>query len=522
MFRHRHTRFVAFAAAAALLAGSCTSDDPEPLSSEASSTPTTDGGGEPEGDSSEETTSTLAPVDDPTAAAFGWSVIDPADPTVEEGVLTVPLDHDDPSLGTIDLYVVRHQATDPDNRIGALLVNPGGPGSGGSFLAQFAEQIYGADLVERFDIIGWDPRGTGLSEPFIDCVDDLDPYFTLDSSPDTPEEETLLIEALGEFTAGCATRSGELLDHITTVDAARDMEAIRMALGEDQLSYFGWSYGTKLGAVWATLFPDTVRAAVLDGAIDPTLGRVDGLVDQAAGFQSTLESFLADCAADATCPLNDDGDPESALADLLTRIETEVIPTSPGRPDLTSGIAETGIANALYSEDAWPSLAQALADAIDGDGSGLLAQYDQYMVRLDDGTYTNDLEAYFAISCVDDPDAAGVDAAVAERARFLAAAPLVGTTIAAEVLLCSQWPSVDPVVTEMTGVGAGPIVVVGNTGDPATPFEGSRKMAEALEGGVFVAVEADSHTAYGLNACIDTLIDTYLVDLAIPPDGSTC
>ncbi len=534
MLRPHQARFVAVVVAGSLAAASCTGADPAPLSSEALSsealssealssealsTPSTEAGG----GTGAETTSTLAaPTDEPTAGVFDWTTVDPGDPRVEEGVLEVPLDHDDPNLGTIDLYVVRHRATDPANRIGALLVNPGGPGLGGSFLAQYADQIYGRDLLERFDIIGWDPRGTGLSEPFIDCVDDLDPYFTLDASPDTPEEELLLVTALGEFTEGCADRSGDLLEHITTVDAARDMDDIRRALGEDRLSYFGWSYGTKLGAVWATLFPGTVRAAVLDGAMDPTVGRIDGLVDQAAGFESTFESFLADCAADAACPINNGGDPEARVAELLTRIETEVIPTSPGRPDLTSGIAETGIANALYREDAWPSLAQALADALGGDGAGLLAQFDQYMVRLPDGSYSNDLEAYFAISCVDDPDTAGIEAAVAARERFTSVAPLVGSTIAAEALVCAQWPSLDPVVTEMTGVGAGPIVVVGNTGDPATPFEGSRRMAEALDGGVFVAVEADSHTAYGLNPCIDSLIEAYLVDLDIPAEGTTC
>ena len=464
-----------------------------------------------------------ATVPDPTVAAFGWETIDPSSPDlVEQGTLEVPLDYSDPNGEKIELFVARHRATDPDNRIGALFVNPGGPGSGGSVLAEFASEIYDDVLLERFDIIGWDPRGTGLSTPAIDCVDDYDPYFALDSNPETPAEEADFEAALGEFAAGCDERSGNLLDHVDTVDAARDMDAIRTALGEDQITYFGWSYGTQLGATWATLFPDTVRGAVLDGAVDPTSGRADGLLTQAAGFESTFQSFLADCASKPDCPINDEGDPTTAVNDLLARIETESIPTAEGRPDLTSGIAEFGIGNALYSEDSWPDLVQALADARDGDGAGLLAQYDDYMQRLDDGTYSNDLEAYFVITCADDPDTGGLDAAIDARSDFQAAAPLIGSTTAAELVVCALLPDFPAPDFQITGAGAGPIMVVGNTGDPATPFEGSRNMADTLEGGFFVTVEADSHTAYGLGDCADSAIDDYLLEPSDRAAGTTC
>ncbi len=465
------------------------------------------------------TTTTTSDAVDAELGAIEW---EPTTPGLETGILDVPLDYDDPEAGTIELYLVRHAAGDPDQRIGSLLVNPGGPGAGGSVLAELAEDIYGPDLLDRFDIVGWDPRGTGLSEPYVDCVDEYDPYFGIDSGPDDAVEEQALQDTLAEFAAGCAERSGDLLSHISTVDSARDMDAIRRALGEDTISYFGWSYGTSLGATWATMFPETVRAAVLDGAVDPTVGRVDGLVDQSAGFESTFGTFLADCAADPSCPINNGGDPRTVFVDLLARIEQEEIPTEPGRPALTAGIVEFGVANALYSDTSWPSLAEAIADAADGDGAGLLAQYDEYMVRLADGTYTNDLEAYFAISCADEPDTGGVDAAVAVRERFVQASPLIGSTAAAEVLMCAVWPPVEAAPVDITGVGAGPILVVGNTGDPATPFEGSRRMADALEGGVFVVVEADQHTAYGLNPCIDGTIESYLTELIVPAEGTEC
>jgi pimeloyl-ACP methyl ester carboxylesterase len=456
---------------------------------------------------------------DPTAAAFGWSELAPG---VQEGQLEVPLDYADPDGEQIQIYMVRRLATDPELRIGTLLVNPGGPGGGGSFLGEFAEQIYGEDLLARFDIIGFDPRGTGLSEPAIDCVDDLDPYFGIETGPDTPEEEAALAAAAKEFADGCVERSGELLAHISTIDAATDMDSIRQALGEDQISYFGWSYGTDLGSTWATLFPETVRAAVLDGAVNPTTGRVTGLVDQAGGFDSTLKTYLAACAAEPTCVFNNAGDTVSAFSAVLAAVEAGTLTTDEGRPAITQGVFELGVAQALYSETLWPELDAALAAAQAGDGTGLLALYDSYYDRQPDGTYSNDLEGYFAISCADDPAVGGLEAAIAERPRFLEAAPRTGSTQAYELIVCASLPPLPPDNFEVTGAGAGPIMVVGNTGDPATPYEGSKVMAETLEEGFFISVTADSHTAYGLNDCINGLIDAYLVDLTIPPAGANC
>jgi pimeloyl-ACP methyl ester carboxylesterase len=448
---------------------------------------------------------------------------------IDEAFLAVPLDHDDPDGERIELYLVRHRAADPAARIGVLFVNPGGPGYGASDLAAQAEFIYDRPLLDSFDIIGIDPRGTGLSEPAVDCVDAYDPYFGVETGPDDAAEDAALREVAAEFASGCVERSGDLLANLTTVDTARDMDLVRQALGEDTVSYFGWSYGTQLGATWATLFPDTVRAAVLDGAVDPSVGRIDGLVQQAAGFDASLSSFLADCSADVACAFHNDGDAEGAFLDLLVQVETTRIPTTAGRPVLNQGVFEVAVAQAMYSDSFWPQLAEALAAAAAGDGGGMLALYDAYFGRQPDGTYGDELEAYFAITCADDPapdDAAeAIDEAVLRRADFYVASPRIGTTAAYELLICASFPEratgTGDDGFEITGAGAGPIVVVGNTGDPATPFEGSRRMAETLEDGVFVAVEADQHTAYGLNACIDDAIDDYLVSLVVP-DDLTC
>ncbi|MGI9052489.1 MAG: alpha/beta hydrolase [Ilumatobacteraceae bacterium] len=455
---------------------------------------------------------------DPSFDAFQWDRVGVG--PVEEGILDVPLDYDDPDGDQISLYVVRRRAP-AATRIGSLLVNPGGPGFGGSFLAEIAQNVYGEELLASFDIIGWDPRGTEESEPFIDCVDAYDPYFGIETGPDDPEAEAQLQEAARQFAAGCAERSGDALNHISTVDAARDMDAIRAALNEDEISYFGASYGTRLGATWATLFPETVRAAVLDAALDPTTGRVQGLIDQAAGFRRTLSLFLADCAANPTCSFHNGGDPEGAFAALVASLEQNPIPTAEGRPPLVDGVFEVGVAEALYAESQWPQLAESLAAAQRGDGTGLLALYDQYYVRQPDGTYGNNLEAYFAITCADDPAVGGVETAVAQRPQFVAAST-VGYTQAYELVVCASLPGQPVEPFEITGAGAGPIMVVGNTGDPATPYEGSRLMAETLEDGFFVSVEAATHGAYGLNDCIDSAIETYLVDLTIPEGELTC
>jgi len=475
-------------------------------------------------DTEPDTTDSAPPTtEDPTAEAFQWDRVGVG--PIEEGFLDVPLDYDDPDGEQISLYVVRHRALDPENRIGALLVNPGGPGYGGSFLASAAADIYGQALLDNFDIIGWDPRGTGESEPAIDCVDDYDAVLGVETGPDDPAGETALREAAATFAAGCEERSGEILDHMETANAARDMDAIREALQEEQISYFGWSYGTALGSTWVTMFPETVRAAVLDGAVNPITGRVKGLVDQTAGFDSTLSTFLADCSAKAECPFNNGGDAEGAFDALIASLETNPIPTAEGRPPLVDGVFELGVAQALYAESLWPQLAEALAAAQNGDGTGILALYDQYYGRGPDGTYGNELEAYFVITCADDPPVTGpdggVDGAVAARAEFDAVSRIPYTQ-AYELVICASMPEFETEQVEITGAGAGPVMVVGNTGDPATPYEGSKVMAETLEEGFFVSVEANTHTAYGISACADQAIEAYLLEPAAPDEDIVC
>ncbi len=438
---------------------------------------------------------------------------------VDLAQLVVPRDHGDPTGETISLFVARHRATDPKQRIGTLLVNPGGPGAAGSVLAEQADKVYSKRLLERFDIVGWDPRGVGRSIPAVDCVDDLDPMFALDITPDSPADEQVLTERATAFVGGCAARSNGVLPYVSTEQSARDIESLRVALGEEKVSYFGFSYGSELGATWLTLYPDTVRAAVLDGAIDPRQSAVDEALQQATGFERTLDAFLARCAADKKSAFYNDGDPQQAFLGLMASLDASPLATSKGRVPVTSGVASIAVAQAMYASTVWPRLERALADAAKGRGDGLLALYDGYLGRDGAGQYDNTLEAFFATSCLDDET---TTAGHEELARRLAeVAPRMGG-LWLEPDVCDGWPVPASPPPAVTGTGAPAVVVVGTTGDPATPIEGSQGMAEALESGVLVTVTGDEHTGYGLNDCIDDAVDGYLIDLVVPAVGTTC
>lgn len=441
---------------------------------------------------------------------------------IECAYIDVPLDYSDTDSDTISIYMTRHLALDPSERIGTLLVNPGGPGFGGSYLAERAGSIFSTDLLDRFDILGFDPRGTGRSEPAIDCIDDYDDYFAGgDITPDTEAERQEIIDTSERFTEICFEKNGDLLPHVGTNNVARDMDMIRRSLGEDEISYFGFSYGSELGSVWATMFPETVRAAVLDGATDPEADSLDGSLQQSKGFEQSIATFLARCSGDRACAFHNDGDAEGAFDELMARMDENPIPTSPGRPDLTRGMALTAVAQAMYSSSYWDTLERALDDAQAGDGAGLLDLFDTYFQRRPDGSYGNELEAFLNILCADDPTRTTIEAADAESVRFTEIAPRFrpGTT---GDYTCVFWPeAIDPRI-DITGAGAGPIVVIGTTGDSATPLEGTRNMARVLEDGRLIVVTAEQHTGYTSDLCARRTADAYLIDLVVPDEETNC
>ena len=456
-------------------------------------------------------------------SSFTWSECENAEPDsiVTCSILEVPYDYEDPAIGSFSLFVKKRSVEDPAKRIGSLLVNPGGPGFGGSSLADDAYYYFSSDLLERFDIIAWDPRGTGESTPAVDCVDTYDEYFGLDSPPDNDEEIQALIDASQQFNDECLARSGEILPYISTEASARDMNSIRLALGEDKISYLGFSYGSELGATWTTLFPDTVRAAVLDGAVDPDSNSTDEGKSQAKGFEQQLTAFLDQCSARVSCKFHNKGNAEAAFDKLIADLDTNPLVVSSDRTPVTQGVAYTAIAQAMYSDFYWPQLEAALKSAQLGDGSGLLSLYDQYFQRQDDGTYGNELEAFLSISCLDDPGATSVEEVNSKVDEFVAIAPRLGANFAYGYS-CALWPIPPAPRVEITGKGAGPIVVVGTTGDAATPLESTRKMAKKLEQGILIVVSANQHTGYGANACVTKAVDGYLIDLVVPQNELTC
>ena len=461
---------------------------------------------------------TSVPVFEP--APIEW---DPFDEQVDVATLDVPVDYTEPEGPSFELSMARYNALDQENRVGTLLVNRGGPGFGGSDFAVFASQIFDQALLERFDIVGWDPRGTGESAPPIDCIDDYDAYFNAgDSTPDSDEERQQLIDTAEQFADECVSKNADIIDFVGTNNSARDMDTIRRALDEDTISYFGFSYGSELGSVWATLFPDTVRAAVFDGASDPNADLLESSLQQNAAFEASLSVFLAQCSADPDCAFHSDGDAESAFDDLMSRLDDDPVPSTEGRPPVNRDVAITGVQQAMYLDAYWPALEQSLAAAVSGDGSGLLALNDSYFRRRAGGTYGNELEAFQVITCADSALRKSIAETDAESERYTEIAPRLVPEGSAGGYFCTFFPAaVDPRI-DVDAAGAGPIVVIGTTGDPATPFDSTVRMSNTLEDGRLVIVEADQHTGYGVNRCVIDVVNDYLIDLDPPEDETEC
>ena len=443
---------------------------------------------------------------------------------VECATVAVPLDHDEPDGPALDLALARRPAS--GERLGALLVNPGGPGAPALDLAKRATEFFPESLTDRFDVVAWDPRGVGESAG-IDCTDDLDALWAADRSPDDEREAAAVVEVATDLGRACAGAAGDRLAHVSTADTVRDLELIREALGEEQISYLGFSYGTFLGARYAEAHPDRVRAMVLDGAVDPSLGPEETARAQAAGFETSFATFLADCAADTGCAFHSGGDPGAAYDRLAARIDAEPID---GVVDgetrrLGPGELDLGVTTALYSgRRAWRPLAEALAAAERGDGAALLRFADTYTGREPGGGYADDLEAFFAVSCLDGPPIGDPDAVLRAGEAIGRESPRFGEATALLGMECATWPvpatgRTGPVVA----AGAPPILVLGTTRDPATPLRWAESLAGQLEAGVLAVLDGETHTAFGQGSeCIDQIVVRALVEEVLPPDGTRC
>ena len=446
---------------------------------------------------------------------------DDAEEILQCASLDVPFDYNDVSKGQFSLHLVMRPAADANRRIGSLLVNPGGPGFGGTAIAENAEAYLSERLLSVFDVVGWDPRGTGESRPSVDCIEDYDRYFTVDPTPKDDAARQQLIDASRDFAAECERNSGEILPYISTNNSARDMNSIREALGEEKISYFGFSYGSELGGTWATLFPDTVRAAILDGASDPGADYVQAGLDQARGFENEFSKFLNACSREPTCLFHNNGNARQAFENLMIQLDEEPLVVSQDRAPVNQAILQTAVAMAMYSSSMWPVLEEALADAQNGDGEGLLQLFDDYYQRNLDGSYGNELEAFLAITCLDDPGPKTVEESDSFTPQFQEVAPLLYTGFVGGYV-CVFWSAPEDRRIEVTGVGAGPILVIGVTGDAATPLASTRKMAASLEDGRLIVVEANRHTGYGVNACVTDSADDYLITAEVDFSEKLC
>ncbi|MER7620720.1 alpha/beta hydrolase [Streptomyces sp. NPDC126503] len=449
-------------------------------------------------------------------------------PGFQCATLRAPLDYAKPGAGDIDLAVSRVRATGPGKRLGSLLVNPGGPGgSAVGYLQGYAGIGYPAPVRARYDMVAVDPRGVARSEP-VECLTgpEMDTYTQVDQTPDTAAETGALATAFQRFAAGCAKRSGEVLPHVSTVDTARDMDILRAVLGDEKLTYVGASYGTFLGATYAELFPGRVGRLVLDGAMDPSLSAVDLNRDQTAGFETAFRAFAADCVRTPDCPLGTGSVEEAgeAMRKFFRDVDAEPVPTGERRA-LGESLATTGVIAAMYDEGAWPQLREALTRAMGGEGSALLALADSYYERGTDGSYANLMSANAAVNCLDLPAAYGGPADAAKAVpSFEKASPVFGKGLAWAALNCTYWPT-PPTGRphRITAEGAAPILVVGTTRDPATPYKWARSLAGQLASGSLLTYDGDGHTAYGRGSdCVDTAINAYLLEGTVPPDGKRC
>jgi pimeloyl-ACP methyl ester carboxylesterase len=442
--------------------------------------------------------------------------------------MKAPLDWDDPKGDTIGLELIRARSSgDESARIGSLIFNFGGPGgSGVTSLPGFEEQYQ--TLRTRYDLVSFDPRGVGRSAPVI-CQNDqqLDAYFQQDGTPDDASERTELLDATEEFNDACEQNSEKLLPHVRTTDAARDLDLMRQVLGDDKLHYFGISYGTELGGVYAHLFPEKVGRAVFDAVVDPTKNGEQGSLAQAKGFQLALDNFAEDCVSKAEeCPVGDSAqDVKDRIATLLKDLDRRPIPGVFPR-ELTQTAATNGIVQALYSQELWEYLTQGLQQAYDGDGTVLMLLSDSMNGRSENGEYDNSTAAHTAISCADAKPR--YDAAYVERKlpAFRAASALFGDAMAWGMIGCTDWAVAGAADhPDVSAPGAAPILVVGNTGDPATPYEGARKMADELGKGVGVELtyRGQGHGAYSSkNKCVQDAVNGYLLDGKVPRAGTVC
>ncbi len=446
--------------------------------------------------------------------------------------LRVPIDYEDLSVGTFRISVLRAAAKDQDNRLGAIVVNPGGPGGSGVDYAYAADYIFSPDITDVYDVVGFDPRGVAMSEP-ISCFtpEEIDENMASDSKPDNDAEIAATLEDSEAFAKKCLENT-DYLEHFTTSETARDMDILRAALGETKLNYVGKSYGTYLGTLYADIFPNNVGRFVLDGAVDPNIPMKDQSLAQAMGFDRALKAFVKDCATQSDCPFT--GTPAQAQATIIATLQaaaTEPLPQEyPADGDdriITESIILVGMASSLYDDvDGWPKLRQAFTESAENYGDTFLQLADEYSGRNPDGTFrSNDFDSGAVIDCLDWQERRTIDQYKADAKEFAAKAPVFGPYIAYAGVHCQflPQPSTQRAPNTLTQIKTAPIIVIGTIRDPATPYSWSVGLAKIFTGSRLISLDGDGHTGHGRgSACVDDAVDAYLLTGTLPTSDLSC
>lgn len=439
------------------------------------------------------------------------------------GTIEIPLDHDHPDLGKATLAFAVIPAR--GEKIGSLIINPGGPGGSGIDFLKYAEGIFTNRVLDHFDIVGFDPRGVNNSTP-VKCLSDAELDEFLAASFRDTEEDNARAEAMSKkFIQACQDNdTSGILPYVSTSQAARDMDILRDALGDPKLNYFGFSYGTFLGATYADYFPNRINRMVLDGAINPSVSGLEMMYTQTVGFEKAIEAYISSCQESDSCPLHGAlADAKKQILDLVNSLYDKPLDTGDDARPLTPALATVGIYTPLYNKNSWPYLTKALREAFDGNGSDLLFLADTMNSRGVNGYTDNSNEAIIAINCIDYPVDKDQEKLDELNAKLEKEAPLFSELFGLGDDMCEAWPYHTGVRKEIHAKGAPPILVVGTTGDPATPYHWSEELAKQLDSGVLITYQGEGHTAYSRNNhCVSDVVDSYLIDGSAPSENVNC
>lgn len=443
--------------------------------------------------------------------------------------MVVPVDYAKPKGDRFTLALRKAPATDPGKRIGSLVINPGGPGGSGVEYAQYASFVFSPAVRAAYDIVGFDPRGIGASSP-VQCLSnsDMDLLFSADPTPDSAAERSTLLADVDGVTKRCAARGGARAMHMSTTEVARDMDVMRVLLGDPKLNFFGGSYGTFLGAIYADTFPQKVGRMVLDSAMSPNQTDEQEMTYDIQGFESSIDAFIGWCVTRSDCALGSDkSSARQKIVDLLDQVEKHGLTTSkPGLTTIGEGWVGFSIFMCLYSDSSWPTLNKGLAQAFTGKGDILLAKGMSVVERNITGDYapSSYLQAMIPVRCADWPRFTSDPTLAAEQKSAKAAHPLWARMTGELYDNCRTWPAAGRTPKGTTlAQGAAPILVIGNERDPATPIGGTKQLAKDLASGILLTSDHDGHgTYYAGNSCVDSAVDGYLLRGTAPADGTTC